>query len=198
MNHNIYNHIKRIIDMIMSIALLVISSPIFVFCYIAIKREDGGSVIFRQERIGQHGKPFMIYKFRSTRREVKHEEPHLFTMQDNSKLTNIGRILRKHHLDELPQLWNILKGDMAFVGHRPERKFYIDQIMQHDNRYEQLYQLRPGATSYATIYNGYTDTMEKMLRRLELDLDYLEHMSFSRDLKILFTTFFCMLGGKRF
>lgn len=198
MSHSIYNHIKRVIDITMAFVLLVVSCPIFILCYVAIKIEDGGKVIFQQERIGLYGKPFMIYKFRSTKREVEEDAPQLFTMKDNDKLTNIGRFLREHHLDELPQLWNILKGDMAFVGHRPERKYYIDQIIQYDNRYECLYQLRPGATSYATIYNGYTDTMEKMLRRLELDLDYLEHMSFSYDLKILIATCVSIFGGKRF
>lgn len=198
MNHSIYNHIKRVIDMIMAIVLIVILSPLFALCYLAIKCEDGGKVIFRQERIGLHGKPFRIYKFRSTKIAEGNNKPQLFTQKDNDNLTNIGRFLREHHLDELPQLWNIVKGDMAFVGHRPERKYYIDQIILHDRRYERLYRLRPGATSYATIYNGYTDTMEKMLRRLELDLDYLEHMSFSYDVKILFTTLFRILEGRRF
>ena len=103
-----------------------------------------------------------------------------------------------HHLDELPQLWNVLKGDMSFVGPRPERKFYIDQIMEHDPRYAELYQIRPGVTSYATLYNGYTDTMEKMLRRLDLDLYYLKHRSLWMDFGILFKTFVNIIFGKIF
>ena len=106
--------------------------------------------------------------------------------------------MRDHHLDELPQLINVLKGDMAFIGPRPERKYYIDLIMKQDSRYEQLYQLRPGVTSYATLHNGYTDTMEKMLIRLEMDLYYLEHQSLWMDAKILMQTFFSIIGGKRF
>jgi lipopolysaccharide/colanic/teichoic acid biosynthesis glycosyltransferase len=110
----------------------------------------------------------------------------------------MGKWLRNHHLDELPQLWNVLKGDMTFVGPRPERKYYIDQILEHDPRYVELYKIRPGVTSYATLYNGYTDTMEKMLRRLELDLYYLEHQSLALDMKILFKTFTSIVSGKKF
>ena len=117
---------------------------------------------------------------------------------DDPRLTKVGRFLRAHHLDELPQLWNVFKGDMAFVGYRPERKFYIDQIMEEDPRYAFLYQIRPGVTSYATLYNGYTDTMEKMLRRLELDLYYLGHRSWWFDCKVLIMTFLNIIFGKRF
>ncbi len=112
--------------------------------------------------------------------------------------TKIGKILREHHLDELPQLWNVFVGDMAFIGPRPERKFYIDQIMERDPRYRFLYQIRPGVTSYATLYNGYTDTMEKMLRRLRYDLFYLEHRSWFFDFKILVKTFLNIAFGKKF
>ena len=116
----------------------------------------------------------------------------------DSRLTKTGKFLREHHLDELPQLWNVLIGDMSFVGPRPERKFYIDQIMQHNPKYELLYQIRPGVTSYATLYNGYTDTMEKMLRRLDFDLEYLAHHSFLFDMKILWRTFISIVFGKKF
>ena len=112
-------------------------------------------------------------------------------------MTRIGTFLRVHHLDELPQLYNVLRGDMSLVGPRPERKYYIDQIMRHDPRYVFLYQVRPGITSYATLYNGYTDTMEKMLRRLELDLYYLEHRSLWFEAKLVFFTLFNLLTSKR-
>ena len=124
--------------------------------------------------------------------------PQLFGHAQEKRLTKNGKFLRDHHLDELPQLWNVLKGDMAFIGPRPERKFYIDQIMECDPRYIFLYQIRPGVTSYATLYNGYTDTMEKMLRRLELDLYYLEHRSWWFDAKILVKTFINIAFGKIF
>ncbi len=118
--------------------------------------------------------------------------------EDDPRLTSAGRWLRKHHLDELPQFWNVLVGDMSFIGYRPERKFYIDQIMERDPRYAELYAIRPGVTSYATLYNGYTDTMEKMLRRLELDLYYLEHRSLWFDCKTLWNTFTAIIFGKKF
>ena len=117
---------------------------------------------------------------------------------NDPRLTRVGRFLRMHHLDELPQLWNVVRGDMAFIGYRPERKFYIDQIMERDPRYELLYSIRPGVTSYATLYNGYTDTIEKMLRRLELDLYYLEHHSMWFDMKVLANTFISIVFGKKF
>ena len=131
---------------------------------------------------------------------VKREDdgPQLFQHERETRMTRIGAFLRRHHLDELPQLWNVAKGDMSFIGPRPERKFYIDQIMVHDPRYRFLYQIRPGVTSYATLYNGYTDTMPKMLRRLSLDLYYLEHRSWWFDAKILFKTMMNILFGKIF
>ena len=177
---------KRALDFILAVICLVLFSPLMAFCAIAIKHEDGMPVIYRQERIGLHGKPFLIYKFRTMRMDAEEGGiPRLLEEPNDPRLTKVGRILRRHHLDELPQLWNVFKGDMAFIGPRPERKYYIDQIMQHDPRYVYLYQIRPGVTSYATLYNGYTDTMEKMLKRLDLDLYYLEHRSWWFDAKIL-------------
>ena len=179
---------------------LTIFSPLFLICYIVIHMEDGGSAIFKQERIGRFGRPFYIYKFRSMRLDAEKFGPQLsHSGGDNDpRLTKIGRFIRAHHLDELPQLYNVLRGDMAFIGPRPERKFYIDQILEHDQRYTYLYQIRPGVTSYATLYNGYTDTMEKMLRRLEYDLYYLGHRSWWFDFKILLNTFCAIVFGKKF
>ena len=196
---NITNKIiKRSMDIVVSAFSLIVFSPLFLYCYIAIRKEDGEPVIFSQERIGLHGKPFHIYKFRSMKVDAEKEGMALFNKDREDNLTRIGRTLRDHHLDELPQLWNVLKGDMSFVGPRPERKYYIDQIMQHNPQYELLYQIRPGVTSYATLYNGYTDTMEKMLRRLELDLYYLDHNSLLFDMKILWMTFTSIVLGKKF
>lgn len=190
---------RRVADFTMAIFSLIVFSPLFFYCWLRIKLEDGGSVIFRQERIGRGGRPFTIYKFRSTRLDIKDEGYHLFSgKKDDHKLTKTGKTLRAHHLDELPQLWNVLKGDMAFIGPRPERKYYIDKIMEYNPRYTELYQIRPGVTSYATLYNGYTDTMEKMLRRLDLDLYYLEHRSWWFDMKILIKTFLSIVFGKQF
>lgn len=189
--------IKRIIDFVVAVVCLILFSPLILVCWLLIKT-DGQPAIYRQERIGLGGKPFYIYKFRSMVVDAEKEGEELLQQKDDPRLTRIGKILRSHHLDELPQLWNVLKGDMAFVGPRPERKFYIDQIMQRDSRYQQLYALRPGVTSYATLKNGYTDNIEKMLRRLEMDLYYLEHQSLWTDAKILWKTFKDIISGKIF
>ena len=190
---------KRGIDFILAAICLVLFAPLMAFCALAIRREDGEPVIYSQERIGRHGKPFMIYKFRTMRKDAEDGGmPKLVETPDDPRLTRIGAQLRKHHLDELPQLWNVVKGDMAFIGPRPERKFYIDQIMERDPRYRYLYQIRPGVTSYATLYNGYTDTVDKMLRRLRYDLFYLEHRSWLFDFKILVKTFLNIAFGKKF
>lgn len=189
---------KRLFDIIVSLFCMIIFSPLIGIVYVLVKIEDGGPAIFKQERIGRFGRPFYIYKFRSMRLDAEKNGPQLTAHEDDDRMTHIGKILRDHHLDELPQLWNVLKGDMAFIGPRPERKYYIDKIMEHDPRYVFLYQIRPGVTSYATLYNGYTDTMEKMLRRLELDLYYLEHRSWLLDIKILAKTFLSIAFGKKF
>ena len=191
-------HVQRTVDIILSIIALAVFSPAFLVIACAIRHEDGLPVIYKQERIGLGGKPFYIYKFRSMKVDAEKDGPNLLEIAGDKRLTRVGAFLRSHHLDELPQLWNVLKGDMAFIGPRPERKFYIDQIMEHDNRYQMLYQIRPGVTSYATLYNGYTDTMEKMLRRLELDLYYLEHRSWWFDAKILTKTIINIAFGKKF
>lgn len=192
--------VKRTFDILISGSCMVAFSPLFLLCYILIKCDDGGPAIYRQERIGMHGKPFTIYKFRSMRADAESHGPELSHANgdEDPRLTRTGKFLRAHHLDELPQLWNIFIGQMAMVGYRPERKFFIDKIYKEDPRYEFLYQIRPGITSHATLYNGYTDTMEKMLRRLELDLYYLEHRSWWLDVKILSLTFFGIIFGKKF
>lgn len=191
---------KRILDCIGAGLLLLVFSPVFLLCYIVIKMDDGGPAIYRQERIGRFGRPFYIYKFRSMRQDAEKGGPQLSHAggEADERLTKAGRFLRTHHLDELPQLWNVFCGQMAFIGYRPERLHFIQQIVEYDPRYYMLYQIRPGVTSYATLYNGYTDTMEKMLRRLELDLYYLKHRSWWFDGKILFLTFWHIVGGKRF
>lgn len=187
---------KRIFDITVVLFCMVVFLPLYLVCYLAIIIDDGHPVLFSQERIGYKGKVFKIYKFRTMRRDAEDMGP-MLSNDNDIRLTRVGAYLRKHHLDELPQLWNVLKGDMSFVGPRPERKYFIDKIMEHDPRYPLLYELRPGVTSYATLTNGYTDTMEKMLRRLELDLYYLEHNSLWQDCKILLNTFYSILSGRK-
>ena len=190
--------LKRLTDAVGAAFCLVLFSPLFLVCYVAVRLEGGGPAIYSQQRIGLGGRPFNIYKFRSMCTDAEQDGEALTPHETDERVTRVGRFLRSHHLDELPQLWNVLRGDMAFVGPRPERPFYIQQIMKHDPRYEELYQIRPGVTSDATLYNGYTDTMEKMLRRLDMDLYYLEHRGWWLDTKILVKTFLSIVFGKRF
>lgn len=179
--------VKRCFDFVCALIGIIVFFPLFLIIYIVLLAQRDGNPIFAQERVGMGGKIFNIYKFRSMHLGAENGTPVLAQKQD-ARLTPVGRFLRNHHLDELPQLWNVLKGDMSFVGYRPERKYFIDQIMQHDVRYEFLYQMRPGITSDATIYNGYTDTMEKMLERLSMDLHYLKTASLKGDIIIILKT----------
>ena len=187
---------KRTTDIILALICLMVLSPLILFIYLSIR--IAGPAIYKQERIGKGGKPFFIYKFRSMKVNAEENGIELLQSENDPRITRIGRILRMHHLDELPQLFNVLIGDMSFVGYRPERQHYINQIMQQDARYEYLYQIRPGITSYATLYNGYTDTMEKMLKRLEMDLYYLKRRSWWEDIKIMCLTAFYVATGKKF
>lgn len=190
---------KRVLDVMASVIGMAVFSPLFLIIYIAIKWEDGGKAIFRQERVGYHGETFTLYKFRSMIASSESDgRPALCSGADDRRLIRVGRFLREHHLDELPQLWNVLKGEMSFVGPRPERRFFVDKIMYINPAYALLYQLRPGLFSAATLYNGYTDTMEKMLERLRMDLDYLYNRTLWLDTKIIFLTVFSILTGKKF
>ena len=191
-------NVKRFIDCLTALVAMIVFSPLFLICYIAVKREDGGPAIFKQERIGRFGRPFYIYKFRSMKLDAEKYGPALYAGEDDKRLTKVGKFLRDHHLDELPQLWNVFIGQMAFIGPRPERKFFIDKIMALRPDYAELYKIRPGITSYATLYNGYTNTMDKMIRRLDMDLDYLHNMSFAEDAKIIARTFISIVSGKKF
>lgn len=194
----LYCAVKRVFDFLLAAVSMVLFSPVCLLIYIAIRHEDGSPAIFRQQRIGYRGKAFMLYKFRSMKVTSESDGTPVLCQKDDDRLTRVGAFIRTHHLDEFPQLWNVLRGDMSFVGPRPERRYFINQIMRHNPDYTLLYQLRPGLFSKATLYNGYTDTMEKMLTRLDMDLDYLEHCSLWLDLKIIFLTAASILLGKKF
>ncbi len=197
--NTIERFIKRAFDFSLALVSLVVFSPLIALIALLIKWEDPkGDVVYKQERIGYKGCPFTLYKFRSMRMDAEESNsPQLFTDGD-SRLTKVGAFIRAHHLDEFPQLWNVIKGEMSFVGPRPERQFFIDQIMEHNPDYTRLYAVRPGLFSYATLYNGYTDTIEKMLERLRLDLKYLDNYSLWVDVKIIFLTAFSIIFGKKF
>lgn len=194
----IQHAVKRTTDVVCSLVGLVALSPVFLLITILMKQQNNGPTIFRQVRIGYKGKPFVIYKFRTMSSVVEEEGPQLVAKCDDSNSTKLEQFLRGHHLDELPQLWNVLRGDMSLVGPRPERKYFIDKIMQHTDRYPIIYEMRPGLTSEATLYNGYTDTMEKMLRRLEMDIHYLEHRTLWTDFVIVVKTIASIISGKMF
>lgn len=186
--NSVERSMKRTCDVIVALVLLVVLSPVFIYIYVVQKITSEGPAIYSQERIGQGGRPFMIYKFRTMVVEAEKDGCPVLEQTDDPRLTPFGKMLRRRHLDELPQIWNVLRGDMSFVGYRPERRYFIEQIMQRNPDYALLFHTQPGVTSLATIKNGYTDTMEKMLKRLDMDLDYLRHRSLWLDVKIVIMT----------
>lgn len=190
--------VKRVFDVVAAFSCLLLLFPLLLLIAVVLKMKARGPVLFRQERIGYHARPFYILKFRTMRTDTESDGRPLLAQTDDERLIPLGRFLRTHHLDELPQLWNILVGEMSFVGPRPERRYFIDQITALNSDYRYIYRMRPGATSKATIYNGYTDTMEKMLVRLQMDLDYYQHRSLLMDAQILWTTLKYVLFGKNF
>jgi len=188
--------VKRLFDMLAAFVALLLLSPLFILISLLILR-SGGPILFRQERIGRGGKPFTILKFRTMRPDYEGDGTPQLVCKADADQTAFQHFLREHHLDELPQLWNVLVGDMSLVGPRPERQYFIDKIMERNPDYEYIYLMRPGLTSTATVYNGYTDTMEKMLVRLQMDLNYLQKRSLLMDLGIMFTTAKYILNGKK-
>lgn len=187
--------IKRAFDVIAAAATLIILSPLYALLAALVYASSKGPAFYTQERIGLHGKPFNIYKFRTMVQHAEDEVPQLST-DDDPRITAVGRWMRKYRLDELPQMVNILKGDMSIVGPRPERAFFIRQIIEQAPYYCLLYKIRPGLTSWGPIRVGYTDTIEKMINRLNYDIVYMENMSVRLDIKILFYTIGVILDGK--
>ena len=195
---SIQRGVKRVLDFVMSALGLILLSPIFVIISVLMKCQGNGPIFFRQARIGYKGKPFVILKFRTISNKTESNIPQLTSKTNYKNSTPFEQFLREHHLDELPQLWNVLVGDMSLVGPRPERKYFIDKIMEHTDLYPIIYNMRPGLTSEATLYNGYTDTMEKMLKRLQMDISYFERRSLWLDFKIIIKTFVNIVSGNKF
>lgn len=189
--------LKRLFDIVVSFVGLILLSPVYLVFWLILAFQDG-PVIYRQERIGYKGRPFTILKFRSMKTDAETAGIPRLEEERNQHMTKTGVFMRAHHLDELPQLWNVFKGDMSFVGPRPERQYFIDQINKETSEYKYIYMMRPGVTSHATLYNGYTDTMEKMLTRLRLDLEYLDKRSLGLDFSIIFKTVWSIVSGKKF
>ncbi|MBR1878320.1 MAG: exopolysaccharide biosynthesis polyprenyl glycosylphosphotransferase [Paludibacteraceae bacterium] len=188
--------IKRASDIVLSFVGLILLSPLLLAIAIMVWCSSKGPAIYSQERIGLYGRPFQIYKFRTMINQAEADGIPQITADHDPRITPVGHWLRKYRLDELPQLWNILRGDMSIVGPRPERPYFIEQIMAEAPYYCLLYKVRPGLTSWGPIRVGYTDTMEKMIERLNSDIVYVENMSLLLDLKILFFTIGVILDGK--
>lgn len=188
-------NIKRLMDVMASSLILIIFSPLYLILALLVKKDSHGPVIYRQERIGWRQTPFQIYKFRTMKLEAEKDGPMLSTEND-PRITSVGKFMRKYRLDELPQFWNVLKGDMSIVGPRPEREFFIRKILEKAPYYVLVYQVRPGITSWGMVKYGYASNVEQMVERTRFDLIYLANMSLFVDIKILIYTIKTVVTGK--
>ena len=187
--------IKQIFDISVALLLLIFLSPLILFLYIIIRASGKGPVIYTQDRIGKNGKPFVIYKFRSMKNNAETEAPMLSGLTED-RITRIGRILRKYRIDEIPNFFNVLKGDMSIVGPRPERQFFIDQIVIKNPDFKELLRVKPGITSWGQVKYGYASSVDEMLERLKYDLYYIKKKSLLFDLKIILYTLGTIVKGK--
>lgn len=187
--------LKRIIDVSASLFVLILFFPLYLYIVIRVRLSSKGPIFYQQERIGLNGKPFNIIKFRSMYTDAEKNGPQLASDTD-ARCTTWGLTMRKHRLDELPQFWNVLKGEMSLVGPRPERQFYIDQIAARAPHYKQLLKVRPGITSWGQVKYGYASNVDEMLQRLKFDILYIENRSLILDIKILFYTVVVLIQGK--
>ncbi|RZK88834.1 MAG: sugar transferase, partial [Hymenobacter sp.] len=187
--------LKRGLDMAVSAVLLVGASWLYLFTAVMVKLSSPGSVFYRQERIGRNGLPFYIIKFRSMYVNSERLGPALSSDHD-PRITKWGRFMRKVRLDELPQFWNVLKGDMSLVGPRPERRFFIEQIVKIAPHYRHLHRVRPGLTSLGQVKYGYAETVSQMVERLKFDILYIENMSLAMDFRVMLYTLKIIVEGR--
>ena len=188
-------NIKRFVDIILSSIALIVLSPLMLFVAIRIKLGSKGSVIYKQRRVGFKRKEFTMYKFRSMIENAEKGIP-LLSSPNDGRITKLGHWLRKYRIDELPQFWNVIKGDMSLVGPRPERKYFVDKIIEKAPYYSLLHRVRPGITSWGMVNYGYAKDIDEMIARLKFDILYLENMSLLIDIKILFYTVKIVFTGR--
>lgn len=187
---------KRIIDIVVSFLMLVATIPITIATAIAIKVESDGPVIYKQERSGINGKVFKVYKFRSMYQDAEKRTGPVWSQKDDPRITKVGRFIRRVRIDELPQIWNVFKGEMSLVGPRPERPFFVEQLAKEIPYYKRRLRVRPGITGWAQVKHKYDESIEDVKTKLQFDLFYIENMSLKTDIKILFRTVFVVLFGK--
>jgi exopolysaccharide biosynthesis polyprenyl glycosylphosphotransferase len=187
--------LKRVIDVVVSLIALAILSPVYIIVAIWVKLSSKGPVFYSHERVGLHGQPFIMHKFRSMYIDAEKEGPQL-SSEDDPRITPFGKFIRKIRLDETPQFFNVIKGDMSLVGYRPERQFFIDQIVKTAPHYKLLFKVKPGITSWGQVKFGYAENVEEMTQRLKWDILYLENMSLSVDFKILIYTALIIVQGR--